>query len=57
MAIREKFSDNQGEVLVLILDLPVCSNFSFSSKQGEVSQTRETFSPKLPSRLSPELCS
>ena len=30
-------------------------NFSLSSKQGEMSQFRETFSPKWSPRLSPEL--
>ena len=55
---REKsglFGSIQGEVLVLILDFPICPihlNFSISSKQGEVSKIRETSSPELPSRMS-----
>ena len=47
----------QGEVLVEILDFPIHSihfHFSLSSRQGEVSQFRETFSPKSPSRMTPE---
>ena len=53
---REKFRAIQGEVLVLILDVPiwVCSihfNFSLSSVQGEVSQIMKA-SPKLSTRLS-----
>ena len=45
---------NPGEVLAIILDFPICSIHLklFSSKQGAVSQLRETFSPKLPYRLS-----
>ena len=46
----------QGEVLVQILDFPIHSihfHFSLSSKKGEVSQLRETFSPKSPSRMTP----
>ena len=48
---REKFSTIsgfQGEVLVQILDFPIHSihfHFSVSSRQGENSQLRETFSP------------
>ena len=44
--------------MVLILDFPICSinfNFSLSSELGEVSQMRETVSPKSPSRLSPDI--
>ena len=46
----------QGEALVQILDFPIHSihfYLSLSSRQGEVSQLRETFSPKLPSRMTP----
>ena len=46
----------QGEVLVEILDFPIYSihfHFSLSSREGEVSQLRETFSPKSPSRMTP----
>ena len=46
----------QGDILVQILDLPILSihlHFSLSSRQGEVSQLRETFSPKSPSRMTP----
>ena len=53
---REKCSGFQGEVLVKILDLLIYFkhlNFSLSSKQGEVNQFGETFSPKSPSKLSP----
>ena len=54
----EQFSGIQGEVLavVYIFGFPLCSihlNFSLSLKNGEVSQIRETFSSKLPPRLSP----
>ena len=47
----------QGEVLVQILDFPILSlhfHFSLSSRQGELSQLRETFSPKSPSKMTPE---
>ena len=50
---REKFCGIHGEVSALIIDFPIYSihfNFSPSSKQGEVSQFKEKFSP----RLSPE---
>ena len=43
--------------MVQILDCPIHSihfHFSLSSRQGEVSQFRETFSPKSPSRMTPE---
>ena len=56
MYISLEFSGFQGEVLVQILDFPLCCihvNVSLSSKYGEDSQVRETFSPKLPPRLSP----
>ena len=49
LALREN-------VLAITLDFPICPihlNFSFSLKQGEVSQLRKTFSPKSPPRLSP----
>ena len=49
----------QGEVLVQILDFPIHSihfHFSLSSKKGEVSQLREPFSPKSPSRMTPGCC-
>ena len=42
--------------MVQILDFPIHSihfHFSLSSRKGEVSQLRETFSPKLPSRMTP----
>ena len=48
----------QGEVLVQILDFPILSihfHFSLSSRQGEVSQLRETFSPKSPSKMTPDI--
>ena len=47
----------QREVLVQILNFPIHSihfHFSLSSRKGEVSHLRETFSPKSPSRMTPE---
>ena len=56
---REKFCDNfriSGRSFGPNLDFPIHSihfHFSLSSIQGEVSQLRETFSPKSPSRMTP----
>ena len=53
---EEEVSGFQDEVLEQILDFPMYSihlNFFLSSKQGKVSQLMETFSHKLPPRLSP----
>ena len=49
----------QEEVLVQILDFPIHSIHFHSSPSAldrEVSQLRQTFSPKSPSRMTPGTC-
>ena len=58
-ADKIKFSGIHGKVLGIIIDFSVHSihlNFSLSSKEGEVSQFRETFSPKSPPKPCNQTC-